>query len=111
MKSVAEMLEGYRSRQAPLATGRVRPPNRERIALIEELLRLMGEETPTKEEDALLKQDEATGTEAYLKRLDRRIKYWLGRTRGRSDSWIRDTMKQARTGTNPPALFNYLLKK
>lgn len=39
------------------------------------------------------------------------FKYWLGRTRRLSPSAIRDMIHDAEKGTNPQALFNWLLKK
>lgn len=88
-KSAAEIMAS-RMPQAPRG-GRKRHPNRERIALIEELMLFMGE----------------TGDFVYL---NLRIKYWLGRTRPFTDSWIRDTMKVCAGKKNPPAFFNWTLK-
>lgn len=41
----------------------------------------------------------------------KRFKYWLGRTRKLSASDIYIMMRKANDGKNPPALFNWLLKK
>ena len=40
-----------------------------------------------------------------------RFKYWLGRTRKLTPSRIYQLIRSAKDGNNPPALFNYLLKK
>ncbi len=64
-------------------------PNSERAEQIEGVMALMGEDVKN----------------------GKRFKYWLGRTKKLSPATIYELRKQAETGSNPPALFNYLLKK
>lgn len=75
-------------------------PNSPRAEQIERLLSLMGENRKLDKE----------GEKEYAERLGRRFKYWLGRTRSLSPDEIFATMRQAKEGKNPGALFNHILK-
>lgn len=74
------------------------------------LLEFMGEDKTLPEERELERQTPGAGKAAKKERLNKRIKYWLGRTRKLPASEIYRLMRMAREGKNPQALFNYLLK-
>lgn len=76
-------------------------PNSPRAERIEQLLSLMGEDRKLEQES----------DEQYAQRIGKRFKYWLGRTRKYSPDEIFAMLRQARSGKNPGALFNYLIKK
>jgi hypothetical protein len=86
-------------------------PNSERVEIIGSLLELMEETKPTAEERTLEKQTPGAGKAEHRKRLNRRTKYWLGRTRHLTPSAIYGLIRKARDGNKPPALFNHLLKQ
>jgi len=75
-----------------------------------QLLVFMGEDKTLPEEKKLEQETPGAGKEAKRQRLNKRIKYWLGRTRKIPADGIYRLMRQAREGKNPQALFNYLLK-
>lgn len=75
-----------------------------------QLLVFMGEDKTLPEEIELERKTPGAGKEAKRQRLNKRIKYWLGRTRKIPANQIYDLMKQAKDGKNPRALFNWLIK-
>lgn len=75
-----------------------------------QLLVFMGDDKTLPEERELERQTPGAGKEAKRLRLNKRIKYWLGRTRNIPANKIGDLMKQAKNGKRPRALFNHLLK-
>lgn len=83
------------------AKGNIGGPKSQRAETILRLISFMGEDRPKPGED----EDQTK------KRIYARIKYWLGRTRKYTPGEIDGKMKQAKDGKNPPALFNWLLKK
>ena len=74
---------------------------------ITKLIEFMGEDKPTDEELAL---GEEKGKQKQKERIQWRMKYWLGRTKGITPEKILDLMKQAESGRNPQALLNWLIK-
>lgn len=98
IKSVKEILD---KTLEDLLKGKRTGPNSERAEAIVYLLTFMGED-----------REQAGETEEETKkRIYARIKYWLGRTRKYTPGEIRGLIKQAKEGRNPPALFNWILKK
>ena len=81
--------------------GKLSGPNSERADVVVRLISFMGEDRPAPAES-----EDQTKARIYL-----RIKYWLGRTRKYTPGEVDGLMKQAKDGKNPPALFNWLLKK
>ena len=75
-----------------------------------QLLVFMGDDKTLPEERELERQTPGAGKEAKRLRLNKRIKYWLGRTRKIPAGEIYALMKQAKEGKNPQALFNWLIK-
>jgi len=75
-----------------------------------QLLVFMGEDKTLPEERELERQTPGAGKEAKRQRLNKRIKYWLGRTRKIPAGEIYALMKQAKEGARPQALFNWLIK-
>lgn len=98
MKTIAEILAQTANQ---IKQGKIKGPNSERIEVIERLISFMGEDrdTPNETEDQ------------KRKKVNERIKYWLGRTRYFTPGAIDGLIKQAKTGHTPPKLFNWLLKK
>lgn len=75
--------------------------NSQRADVISKVVTFMGEHIPTKGESE----------EALKKRIAKRFKYWLGRTRKISPGEIYRLMSTAKAeGKNPQALFNHLIK-
>jgi len=85
-------------------------PNSERAEQVEKLLYFMGDAATTEEERTLERNNPGKGKEAKRKRVQKRIRYWFGRTRKLQPGDIYRLMEQAKTGKNSPALFNHLLK-
>jgi len=76
-----------------------------------QLLVFMGEDKTLLEEKALERATPGAGKEAKRVRINKRIKYWLGRTRKVPADEIYNMMRKAKDGKQPQALFNWLLKK
>lgn len=96
--------------------------NSDRADIIVSVMELMKEYTwPNLTRHATEKELEALATIDHdntdIRRLwanevyNRRFRYWLGRTKHLAPNDIRDMVKQARTGKNDQALFEYLLKQ
>jgi hypothetical protein len=107
MKTIGENLEKY-----------IKPPEKKRGGItsqkadqVSQLIYFMGEHETLKEEKILERRKPGAGREAKRKRIANRMKYWLGRTRKLTPDQLYRMMRQAKEGSNPPALFNYLLKK
>jgi hypothetical protein len=83
----------------------------QRADIVAKLIFFMGEDQTLKEEKELEGRKPGAGKEAKRKRISMRMKYWLGRTRNLFPGDIYKLMRQAKEGKNPPALFNYLLKR
>lgn len=96
---------------APGAKLRSGEPNSPRAEQVARILVLMGEDATLPEERALELRQAGSGRAAKKQRLSRRFKYWLGRTRRLHPGDIYRLLRCAGEGSNPPALFNYLLRK
>lgn len=84
--------------------------NSERADLVYQLLVFMGEDKTLDEERAIEAKAPGEGRKAKAKRINTRMKYWLGRTRKVQPGDLYAMMKAAKEGKNPQALFNHLLK-
>lgn len=84
--------------------------NSERADMVGQLIHFMGEDVPTDEEKKLQRATPGAGKAAKDKRLNMRMKYWLGRTRKLEPGQIYALMRKAKEGRNSAALFNWLLK-
>ena len=98
MKSIKEILE---AKAGDSAGKKKRGPNCERAAEIEQVMLVMCEH---------LRQPGESEADREL-RINRRFKYWLGRTRRLAPPEIYRIVRAAKDGGKPPALFNFLLKK
>lgn len=89
---------------------KTKAPNSARAEQVGHLISFMKETSMSAEETELSNRDEAAGLLAYKTRINRRFKYWLGRTRHLTPAQLFRIMKQAKAGKNPQGLFEYLLK-
>jgi hypothetical protein len=107
MKSIADiMAEKLKVEEKPKRGG----INSPRSEVAGQLLVFMGEDKTLDEEKKLEAMTPGAGKAAKKKRLNQRIKYWLGRTKKLEPKAIYGLMSQAKEGKNRAALFNYLLK-
>lgn len=107
MKSIADIFAQQAKEEKPKRGG----VNSTRSNAVAQLLVFMGEDKTTDEERKLEQRQEGAGKEAKKKRLQRRMKYYLGRTKKIHPKEIYQLMSQAKEGKNKHALFNFLLKK
>lgn len=109
MKTIKEALEKYQEKQKEKPKrGGIMHRKADQVA---QLIYFMGDDKTLKEEKILEARKPGAGREAKRKRISQRMKYWLGRTRKLNADQLYRMMRQAKEGKNPPALFNYLLKK
>ncbi len=106
MKSIADIMAERSPEEKPKRGG----INSPRSQAASQILVFMGEDKTLDEEKKLESRTSGAGKAAKKKRLNQRIKYWLGRTKKLDPKEIYGLMSQAREGKNKQALFNYLLK-
>lgn len=108
MEAIGQLLKGLKQpeRKQTKARGGI---NSERADNVAKLLSFMGEDRMTPEETDLEKHRPGEGDAAMKKRIGKRMKYWLGRTRKVDPAEIERLMRDAKDGKRPQALFNWLL--
>ena len=111
MKKIDEALGKYMGVKLGISTDKKRGGiNSQRSDTVYQILEFMGEDKTLDEERAIEAKAQGEGRKAKAKRINTRMKYWLGRTRKIQPPEIYNMMRQAKDGKNPQALFNYLLK-
>jgi hypothetical protein len=107
-KSIAEiMAEKLEKQDTTKKRGGINSP---RANAVFQLIVFMGEDKTLDEERFMEKTEENKGKEAKRKRVNKRMKYWLGRTKLFQPTEIFQMMSQAKEGKPKEKLFNYILK-